>query len=140
MYLECTQRAEAFARQSLIRHPETPVRVAPPQFADRSDSSTQRDQTADESFIPFETSVLISTDRGFVLGASVGIADGEIFVTTDERLPADTDVDVTFVAPDGGDEVRADGRVLDAELPTDRHPELDGTDMRIKIESVQEVR
>jgi hypothetical protein len=116
------------------------VRVAPPQFADRSDSSTQQDQTSDESFIPFETSVLISTDRGFVLGASVGIADGEIFVTADERLPADTDVDITFVAPDGGDEVHADGRVTGDDIPTDRHPELDATDMRIAIESVEDVR
>lgn len=116
------------------------MRVAPPKFVDRSDSSTQRDQARDESFIPFETSVLISTDRGFVLGASVGIADGEIFVTTDEHLPADTAVDVTFVAPEDGDEVHADGRVTDADIPTDRHPKLDETDVRIEIKSIEEIR
>jgi len=116
------------------------VRVAPPQFTDRSDSSTQRDHAPDASFIPFETSVLISTDRGFVLGASVGIADGEIFVTADERLPAGTAVDITFVAPDGGDEVHADGHVTDDDVPVDLHSELDSTDMRIAIASVEEVR
>lgn len=74
-------------------------------------SSIPEDEAPDDEAVPFQTSVLISCDDGFILGASTWVADGTIFVATAERLPVDAEVDIAFVAPTCGETCRTQGRV-----------------------------
>ncbi len=88
--------------------------------------------------IPFQTSVLLAADDGFVLGVSTWVDDGDIFVATDERLPPETPVDVSFVSPAGEKTLRARGHVLYWEEAANA-PDRQRSGLGISIDAIDRV-
>lgn len=64
-----------------------------------------------DSVIPFETAVMVASEHNTLLGVSIWVADGEMFVSADELLEVDTPVELAFVLPHSEETVRMEGEV-----------------------------
>ena len=93
-------------------------------------------ETTERDIVPLEASVLLIADEGLAMGAAMWVADGELFVATDDRLPLGTDVDVVIALPEHEETVRLGGDISFWH-ETDKPSEIDRNGMGIAITPVQ---
>ena len=86
--------------------------------------------------LPLRASALLRSDDRTVLGVSMWVADGELFVATEERLPLETEVHVALALPGHDETVRLEGKISFLHV-ADNDCDFDRTGMGIAISSFE---
>lgn len=104
------------------REPTAPFLLAPTRIKP-SVPPPEDGERRDRARAELEVSVGVAGDNRFFTGTTGDLSSGGLFVATDEPLPVDTELVLSFVLPDGY-RVRAEARVAWVRAPRYRPHEL----------------